>query len=70
MVSKGSLDQNTLGAFSDLSFLTFSPCCATRSYRPEAVEEEAAVEEEVKVEEEVAEGPAEGTEVGGTIPGL
>lgn len=53
-----SVHQNTLGAFSDFSFLTFSPCRATRSYRPEAVEEE------------VAEAAAEGTEVGGAIPGL
>lgn len=64
MMPKCPVYQNTLGAFSDFSFLTFSPCCATRSYRPEAAEEEVAVEEEV------AEAAAEGTEVGGAIPGL
>lgn len=55
--------QNTLGAFSDFSFLTTSPCCETRSYRPEGEEEE---EEE---EEVVVEG-AEEEEMGGAVPGL
>lgn len=54
--------QNTLGAFSDFSFLTVSPCCETRSYRPEEAQEG---------EEEVA-GDAAEEEAGaeGAIPGL
>lgn len=52
---------NTLGAFSDFSFLTTSPCCATRSYRPE---EEGGEEEEVDVTGDEAEG------AGVAIPGL
>jgi len=34
-----------LGAFSDFSFLTFSPCSETRSYRPEEEQEEEQEEE-------------------------
>lgn len=54
---------NTLGAFSDFSFLTTSPCCATCSYRPEE-EEEGGEEEEVAVTGDEAEG------AGVAIPGL
>lgn len=45
------LYQYTLGAFSAFSFLTISPCCATRSYRPEEEEddEEGAGEEEAGI---------------------
>lgn len=53
---------NTLGAFSDFSFLTTSPCCATRSYRPK--EEGGGKEEEVAVTGDEAEGASV------TIPGL
>lgn len=52
---------DTLGAFSDFSFLTTSPCCATCSYRPE---EEGGEEEEVAVTGDEAEG------AGVAIPGL
>ena len=61
----GIYRQNTLGAFSDFSFLTTSPCCETRSYRPEGEEEEEEEEEVV-----VAGEGAEEEEMGGAIPGL
>ena len=53
---------NTLGAFSDFSFLTSSPCCATRSYGSREEEEDRG-EEEV-----VTGGGAAGA--GAAMPGL
>lgn len=62
--------QNTLAAFSDFSFLTTSPCCATRSYRPGGQEEEEEEEEEEQEEAAVAAVGAEDAGLEGAIPGL
>jgi len=55
------LHLNTFGAFPDFSFLTTSPCWATRSYRPEAEEPEEA--------EEAGEATGDGAEEV-AVPGL
>lgn len=63
-----SSSPDTFGAFSDFSFLTMSPCSATRSYSPTEEEEEEEEAEEEEGEEGTTEEEAEEAAV--AIPGL